>query len=60
MANKAKIVQKIVELSGKVEEAILIKLLEEETTFTGKFMIEINCSQGGITGTEIYTLRKIS
>jgi hypothetical protein len=59
MADRIKITQKVIEVTGKIEETLLLKLLEEEPTFTGKFSVEVNCNQGGITGVAIYLLRKI-
>lgn len=55
----SKVIQKYTETMQKIQEVILNKLVIEESDFTGKIMIEINCNQGGISNAEVYTVRKI-
>lgn len=59
MADKIKTVKKVFEVLNEIENVVNLKLIEEEPTFTGKITIDINCNQGGISGVEIYTKRKI-
>ena len=42
----------------EMREIITAKLLED-SDFTGKISIDLNCNQGGVTGVEVYTKSKI-
>jgi hypothetical protein len=59
MSDTIKTTKKVIEALDEVQSAILLLLLEEDRAFTGKISIEINCNQGGITGTEVFSKRKM-
>lgn len=59
MSDQIRVKRRIIQALNEIQETLLLLLLEEDKSFTGKISIEVNCNQGGITGTEVFSKRKL-